>query len=1063
MGAIANKVLADLGYDNSYRTKGSGVVRAGSVAPSAPQGNNFVGSVLNSIRNGVGALPGIAGGVANQTWKDIVTTGRGIQQSLPNVLFGVNSAQKNGKGGGYVPGLAGLVAPWATPLMQHFQADPNSAGKATWLDKATGSTMGQVGQVGDMIDQTIQNKSLTPAQKQRLLQQQQGMLSNVNNFNVAGQSGTVQPGEFNKALAATAALPFAFGKFEGVGQAGSVLSKAENILGATKEAQPFLPTGIGDVAKTLIEAPFKQELMVKPNAESLMAMPGQLKNGQYKDLAINAGTFLTPAALMAGKKGAEIAKSFIGKNIFDTSGVFDKVIIKGNKTMNQGLTALKNEAKATKDVKILRMAKQTENQMRILQDILLQEAGGNAKLAAQNFERYQSSMNSFKNKDILDVLKEGTKHFKARLAAQKLESSGAIPESVLKGGNATVARLTQADRKVIADAVEQSDNPLAVVKALRKDKTIKNDTLYGQLVDLANSGEDPKLIAKRIREISASNPIAALGKSGQFGNGYFVTVNKEAGKIATDVSKTKEIVQGDKARFGKIGEVLRKAGISPETVTAEDNKYVFNKVKSEFTKRIDGIGGKTGDSIYKSLNELADRSLGVTDIRQLSKRSIASHLNITTTEAGKILKEAKDSYKILSLGERGLAGKLMDFNLRVNPLAGPYSRVQSVARYEKNPFFRLQENIETRFGVSAMGGKQAVPLTKQYDSTIQKLNQKGIFTSGYGAEGADSFSGSFSGVKAKLSRDQQANIAATIEKFAGGPDKVDSWLTNPKNADLLNDFKTIVQYPDKGFTSSNLAKMMNLVAFPSRYNLKVTQFAVKQFMKQPPMTQIAVIRGLKDFNDFTKTPEGIKWQADNKEALGLLSYFTPIQPIASVFDTLTGKNKSIGEIGMVGGLPFGVLTRILQGQGVLKDRVPYVDPKTGKVYADRVPEDLKARAESLLNSIVDTLYTYPGRMAGLETSKKQLTQGIVNNATFGRLKGGKYSETDRSGDVTPEQQRQINVLRAGSKSQPTLSKTPLQLPSTKKPATIVPSPIYKAAKDKKKKVKPIAKPIRSLL
>lgn len=1031
----------------------------GTKANSTPVvSNDYLGSVFNSIKNAASAGVGIAGGVANQTWKDIVTSGRGIQQSLPNILLGTNSFQKNGKGGGYVPGLAGLVAPWASPLMQRLQADPNSEGKATWLDKATGSTMGQVGQVSDMIDQTIQNKNLTPAQKQRLLQQQQEMLNNVNNFNVAGQSGTVQPGEFNKAFAATAALPFAFGKFEGIGQAGSALSKAERILGASKEAQPFLPTGVGDIAKTLIKAPFKQELINKPNVESAMALPGQIQQGQYKDAALNAATFAVPAGLMAGKKGVEIAKSFIGKNIFDTSGVFDRVIIKGNKTMNQGLMALKNEANATKDGKILRMAKQTENQMRILQDILLKEAGGNAKLAAQNFERYQSTSNSFKNKDILDALKEGTKHFKARYAAQKLESSGAIPANILKDGNATVARLTQADKKVIADAVEQSDNPLEVVKALRKDKTIKNDTLYGQLVDLANSGENPKLMAERIREISASDPIVALGKSGQFGNGYFVAVNKEAGRLATDVSKTKEIVRGQEARFGKVGELLRKAGISPEEVTAEDNKYVFNKVKDEFIKRIDGVGGKTGNSIYNSLNELADAGmsgLGVTDIRQLSKRAIASKLNITTTDAGKILREAKDSYKILSLEERGLAGKLMDFNLRVNPVAGRYSRIQSVARYEGNPFFRLQENIETRAGLSSMGGKQVLPRTHKYDETITKLNKSGIFSSGYGSEGADTLSNQFSGVKAKLSRDQQANIAATIEKFAGGPDKVDDWLRNPKNADLLNDFKTIVQYPDKGFTSSNLAKMMNLVAFPSRYNIKVTQFAVKQFMKQPAPVQISIIRGLKDFNDFTKTPEGIKWQADNKEALGLLSYFTPIQPITSVYDTLTGKNKSLLDFGMVGGLPFGVITRVLQGQGVLKDRVPYVDPKTGKVYSDRVPEDLKARAESLLNSIVDTLYTYPGRMAGMETSKKQLTQGIVNNATFGKLKDGNYSNVDRSGDITQEQQQQINVLKAGSDQKSSKQvDTPTQftpIPAGNKfspaPAPNV-APIYKKKKSK---------------
>jgi hypothetical protein len=351
-----------------------------------------------------------------------------------------------------------------------------------------------------------------------------------------------------------------------------------------------------------------------------------------------------------------------------------------------------------------------------------------------------------------------------------------------------------------------------------------------------------------------------------------------------------------------------------------------------------------------------------------------------------------------------------------------------------------------------------------FDNTVTKLNERGIFTSGYGAEGADSFSGSFNGVKAKLSRDQERNIAGSIEKWAGGPDKVDSWLSNPKNASLLNDIKTIVQYPDKGFTSSNLAKMMNLVAFPTRYNLKVTQFAVKQLAKQPGAVQIAVIKGLGDFDEFTKSPEGIKWQADNKELIGLFKYFTPIQPIASVIQTLRGENKSIGELGMVGGLPFGVISRILQGQGITRDRVPYVDPRTGRVYEDEIPQDAKARAHKFLESIVDTLYTYPGRQAGLK-SKKEITSGAVDLATYDSLKGGEVQKIDRSGDVTPEQRRQIQVLNAlNSGFSPSAPPPAPQgyIPVVRtKPFTV--DPIFKAKKAKGSKVKTPSRPISSFL
>ena len=1043
--------------------------------------NNFLGNVFNSIKSGVQAVPGIVGGVANDWYKHAQTTGKGIAQFAPNILFGVNSVQKNGKGGGYVPGLAGLIAPWATPLMQKYQADPNSAGKASSLDEAFATPYAQISDVNKRIDNQTQQLQQAHAAFQRGqinqaqynaaikgVQIQQNL--NAPTLNSIGQN-MVNPKEFNYALADIATTPFAFGKFQGIGKAGSVLSRAEQIFGASKEAQPFLPTGVGDVAKTLIKAPFKQELINKPNVESAMELPSQIAQGHYKDAVMNAGSFLVPGVLAGGAKVGKAAGKFIGKNIFDTSGVFDIVKLKGDKSVNQALTALKSEAKTTKDAKILRQAKLTENKLRVLQDVLLQEANGNQRLAAQKLAEYQSSMNQFDNMELDQFLKEATQHFTARLAAQKIEKSGAIAEDVLKNRRVAIARLTEADRTTIVNAIKQSDDAVATVKALRKDGTIKNNNLYGQLLDIAKAKESNALKAERVQSITAANPLLLGGKTQEFGNGYFAMLSDKAIGTIKKVDETKQLITGNEAKLGKVGELLRKAGISPEEVTAEDNKFVFNKFKTEFLKRIDGIDGRTGDNIYDSLNKLADKTVGVTDIRQLSKRKISQELNLSLDEAGKIAKEAKDSYKVLSVAERGLAGKLMDLNLRVNPLAAPYSRVQSVARYEKNPFFRLQENIETRAGVAAMGGKQAMPLTDKYEETIKLLNSKdGIFSSGYAGEGADPFSGSFSGVTAKLSRDQQANIAATIEKFAGGPDKVQGWIKNPKNKDLLNDFKTIVQYPDKGFTSSNMAKMMNLVAFPSRYNLKVTQFAVKQLMKQPAMTQVAIIRGLKDFNDFTKTPEGIKWQADNKEALGLLSYFTPIQPIKSVFDTLTGQNKSLGEVGMVGGLPFGVLTRILQGQGVLKDRVPYVDPKTGKVYSDRVPEDLKARAESLLNSIIDTLYTYPGRVAGLETSKKQATQSIVDNATFGQLKDGQYTNIDRSGDVTEEQRKQIQILQSmqGNLPKGQLANSSASTPNVNKPIPLTPrpkvAPVYKKAKAKKgKKVKAPSIPISRLI
>lgn len=1045
MGAVGNKVLADLGYDPNYKIGGAGVVREGSAVKKPNQDNGYLGNVFNSIKAGVGAVPGMVGGAANQWWKDAQTTGKGIAQFAPNVLFGANTAQKDGKGGGYVPGVANLVAPWASPLFQQ-QADANSAGKATFLDNALSTPYAQIADINNMIDK---NKGKTTAAQHQLYNQElTGIGQNI-----------VDPKTFNMALGNVASTPFAFGKFQGVGQAGSLLARAEGLLGASKGAQPFIDT-IGGTLKTIAKAPLKQELINKPNVEAGINIPGQLASGDYKGAALNAGSFFVPAAISLGGKGIKATTNFIGKNIFDTSGVFDKIVLKSGKTINQDMRAFAKEAAqvGSDNPKLARKATQMENKLRVLQDLVLQEHGGNHNLAAQALKDWQSSERQFSKMDLEQAIKEATRHFEARLVTQKMAKAGAFGEQFINGKGVAVGRLTRVDKTAIIERLKNSDDMAREVQLMRKEGLIKNDNLYGEIQDMVKGGNKDYAIDS-VKQLTASDPLKGTK---DFGNGYFSVYNKDAG-VVKKASETAKLVEGKSAKFGFIGDKIRKAGLSPEQMTAEDNRAAFNKFKNAFQSKIDGIGDKSAKSLYKDLNKLAERTPGVTDIRQLTSRKIASELNLTVTEAKQIIKASKDSYKVLSTAERGLAGKLMDFNLRVNPLAAPYSRAQSLARYEWNPFFRLQENVETRTGLAALGGKNVMPRTHKYDETIKKLKgENGIFTSGYGGEGADSFSGSFSGVGAKISRDQESNIAASIEKFAGGPQNVDKWLMNPKNADLLNDIKTVVQYPDKGFTSSNLAKMMNLVSFPSRYNLKVTGFAVKQLAKQPAMTQIAVIRGLGDFNEFAKSPEGIKWQADNKEVIGLFKYLTPVMPIASVYQTLSGQNKSLMDTGMMGGLPFGLIQRVLQGQGVLKDRTPYVDPRTGKVYSDRVPEDLKAKAQSFLESVIDTLYTYPGRTIGAETSKKQVTQGLAENLTFGYTKGGKYNEIDRSGDVTPEQQKQIDVLKSSQpKGSQTKSPGTFALPTIKRPSTIVPTPISKTKKAKK--AKPIAKPIGSFL
>jgi hypothetical protein len=549
-------------------------------------------------------------------------------------------------------------------------------------------------------------------------------------------------------------------------------------------------------------------------------------------------------------------------------------------------------------------------------------------------------------------------------------------------------------------------------------------------------------------------------------NGYYMGLrNKNAAGFARSASDVAQLDRGNKAIFGKVGDTIRKTGLSPETVTEGEASAVYKKVKTNFLNRVDdlklvreseaGSQVMTGSDVFKKLTKFAETKKSVTDLRQLTAGEAAEALSLSKGDAKKVLKAYKSSFKGLGMAERGLGGKIQDFNLRVNPIAAPYSRVQAAARYTYNPFFSLQERIETRAGVAALAGTTPRP-GKDYQKTINTLRDTNIFTrAGAGSEGADV---TFGTITSRLKPGQERTIAAGIEAIAEKQGKsVSAFLADPKNADLIQDFKTIVQYPDKGFTSSNMAKMLNLAVFPARYNIKVAQFAVKQLAKQPGPVQIGIVKSINDFDQFLQSEQGIKWQSENSELLGILNYFTPVYPRSQVMNTLKGRTKAVGDLGSLGGLPFGIISQLLQNQGIIPQlNRPYIDPKTGEVYPEKIPESLRAKGVSLLSDLVGTMYNYPGRIIGAP-SKRKLNE-FMPTGILGNPKSSEFRELPTPG-LTPGEQNRSNVIKSMGSSTPAMSVrgsgtvTKAKLQAVPK---ITPAPIYgKAKKGKKGKTKAI--------
>lgn len=840
----------------------------------------------------------------------------------------------------------------------------------------------------------------------------------------------------------------------GAGQAtlSKLAGSSNKVISTAGKGAEFLGRAGGmDTSKTAAGALIKSQLVAKPSIMSVPQIAQDVAKGNYVGAAGNAALQLSgglkngPVGALMG--GAKKLGEGISKRIYDTHGLYDVVTLKGGKTVNQAMDAFS----ATNP----KVAKSFEKTLKVFQDLATQEHGQGAESVAKAIEAYQPTGKKFADMSYDEFLKAANSIVKDRSSLQKIASKAGL--TIPDGTAVVAARLTPEMKAGIAKRLAEADDPAKEFLKLKEEGILKGPNLPGQIEDMINSGARGDMLKKQIGSLKSVQPALVNGKMVTTKDGRFLAFAKGAGTVRK-ADQVADIVKGKKATFGVVGRGLEKVGISTKQANPAEQKAIFNKVKDNFIKTIDANTDikMPGRDILSQLNKLTDQKKGVFDIRQLTKGEIAEAMGSDKKAAGQVLDAYNQAFKKLSYKDRGLAGKLTDFNMRNNPVAPGYARIQSIARYEMNPSFRLQENIETRLGAGALTGKNTMPFTDKYNDTVKMLRDEGVFKSMFAGPAGESAAG-LGAISAKLSKSQQNQLAMTLETMAGGKKNVMKFVTDPKNADIMQDIKTIVQYPDKGFTSSNFMKALNLAAFPMRYNLKVTQFAAKALAKQPGAVQVQVLKGIKDFTDWQKTPEGIKWNSDNAEVLGILRYYTPIGSIEAVGKLLNPSGiRGLKDLGQIGGLPFGVISNVIRGQGITKSPSPYLNPKTGEVVPEKVPQDTKARLEQALSDIVGSMFTYPGRIVGGENvpSKTQISQGIATGLTLGSLKGGKYESVTRT-DLTDKQKKTQAVLRAGQKS--SLPKTSPMAKnrfvdiSSGKPVTI--TPIYKPGKPKRAKAK----------
>jgi len=136
----------------------------------------------------------------------------------------------------------------------------------------------------------------------------------------------------------------------------------------------------------------------------------------------------------------------------------------------------------------------------------------------------------------------------------------------------------------------------------------------------------------------------------------------------------------------------------------------------------------------------------------------------------------------------------------------------------------------------------------------------------------------------------------------------------------------------------------------------------------PALRQEMAVQMVYGFN-YINSQEGKKWIKDNEGKLLALDYFLPYKEIGTTLSEVMGGDFLSGNLGYLGGLPFGFFTNVLKDTGVIP-KEPMVDEYTGKVSGSRtVPKSLLSKAtvevvmEDLLNHLFPlSLYSLTGGM-----------------------------------------------------------------------------------------------------
>lgn len=212
------------------------------------------------------------------------------------------------------------------------------------------------------------------------------------------------------------------------------------------------------------------------------------------------------------------------------------------------------------------------------------------------------------------------------------------------------------------------------------------------------------------------------------------------------------------------------------------------------------------------------------------------------------------------------------------------------------------------------------------------------------------FGGWSMNVAAKTGKAIAEKFGMTLEEAASYTMRDGKKIYNhPQVLRAMQDATQQVLHYKVGFQTSPLAKTLNIVFFPFRFQAKTIGVAANWLGTIPPPARAVVINNWVHFANWAGTDEGIEWRKTHKSLLySILAYTTAWEQMGDAIDSVARGRLFGGQTGLIGGVPFGFVYNLAQELAILPDDPEQVDPATGRLFRFKeVPRELVSEAAFL--------------------------------------------------------------------------------------------------------------------